>query len=669
MSGDSQLPEATRTAIERYHLEGCRVRNWLQSAQNMDWSQNDRIPSISELIQASQLVRDTGLDVPRDVILSARTSYLERKEVDGWYKDQARRGFGTAGAQLEEHQYFTGQWKILLDNLSAGLKSVPIPTLADDAIRDASPTINPFTVVSGFESLALADSHPLTTPRGVALPTSDEPPRKDFTTLEKESKLRRTTRDYIFSAGMLYQSWQAFVNSPENRLFNAWISTLGVERAVLGAWSELDSGKRLTSGFDHIVRLFTEDSQRPYNGFLVDSKESFEVDRADGASQEASVQVNVDKIGARLQQIIARTAIWKEIVAAIRPKSSDNSDDNFLDYLDRIQRQISIQKVKYAPADEMGKTVALLSEVIKWSSPKAKPPLEARGARLPPYYLPKLFVMRAFQRAIGLISQSVIVISETALVADLYLLSMKSYGTTSFDKQATGDASDTKEVVLASKYAREIYAAVTLTLEVSDRQVYKGIANFWDNLKSFHSDLLILSSTGNVRIPKPLTNSPPAVAHIFVMLNARCIEFADTLWNAYQVIPSFLHLYNALQRMGLIKRIAIVEMVLKYALMVGAKGLFGGQPPKNNFRIHYDNMPFVHELLRHPGAKKGDKVDVTKIHGQGIKANGISSRLTRYSQRQLNLPRRTYRSWKSQSLPSTTSTAHKYGIAHFSTKA
>ena len=85
----------------------------------MQWSRTNRNPSTAQLLEASQIVKDSKVEVPYEIRLSAQKSYEERKYVDGWVRDKIARGFRIPWASPDSHQHFTRQWGALLQNLCA----------------------------------------------------------------------------------------------------------------------------------------------------------------------------------------------------------------------------------------------------------------------------------------------------------------------------------------------------------------------------------------------------------------------------------------------------------------------------------------------------------------------------------------------------------------------
>ena len=170
--------------------------------------------------------------------------------------------------------------------------------------------------------------------------------------------------------------------------------------------------------------------------------------------------------------------------------------------------------------------------------------------------------------------------SRIATLLHLYIASTKPYSSNSMQPTS----SMTLETLSNKQYVSAVQAAVASVISLSGCYVhthhYYGL---FEVLVSFHDDLHNLKSIRAHSIRPLLTQSTLAISHCTTMINTRCLQFGETLWNVYTFMPAFVILYIALRHMKLVKGSIVLDAVIKHLLRMGPKGMLTRGVPTKDF--------------------------------------------------------------------------------------
>lgn len=598
MSGFQDLPETARDAIDRYHREGHRVKDWLASQKSMEWSKHNNEPTVANLVDASRLVKEHKVEVPQAIKSSAWVSYYERRDVNGWFKDQAARGMIFDSMDLKRHQHFTACWGEILGNLTGPLARDTSQAATSDQQNSQHPIFtNPWALL---DDVATATHDTAATPTVTLVtkpPTSDEPVRQGYKALHEENVLLRAGKDYTDGTLKSADHLESFVKDPSARLRQAWVARLVTQLILRWAWTRVKE--------DHLSGAIAKIRQS-----YAPSQFNSSISRPDPlATSEASADVSLSRtrpsstdhflMASKLQQLGSITEVWQtlEMHQSLDFHGASTSDFGALDRFLKVLEVCVIEHHKQRPNACGGErdTLAFIESGAKWAKPGiSRMLLHAEGKYMhdmPSYYISTLVLEMLYNIKAGAEQATLNGVNGMAILTDITFMSMSTYMTTgSFFEKGASDI-DVTRLVLADYFASEIHDAVTLVLSLSDRAVHKEPhGSLFNTLRSFASSVSAMSGKGLPKELKPMLHSPLAIAHKFTLLNARCLELGEELWNLYHIVPSFLHLYNALRQMQLIDSVPIVDVILEHLLKAGGKGFMGGQLPKREFKKAYEVM-------------------------------------------------------------------------------
>ena len=220
---------------------------------------------------------------------------------------------------------------------------------------------------------------------------------------------------------------------------------------------------------------------------------------------------------------------------------------------------------------------------------------------LPAYNLSTNFLRALLDHIAGVTSKSETYQSFTEMIvlADFYTTSMDTYDPVDEPVLVDGALRNVPPLALPSAYATEIHGAVTSCLGLRSRwpfqSHYRGLVS---KLDKFRNDLYMLSRQREGQSINIISQSPVASAHIMVLFNARCVEYGNELFNAYNIVPSFLHCYNALVQMKIIHVVPVVESALIHLMKGGPQGIFGGRRPEDRFLRSWEHMMWQRKLVK-----------------------------------------------------------------------
>jgi hypothetical protein len=142
----------------------------------------------------------------------------------------------------------------------------------------------------------------------------------------------------------------------------------------------------------------------------------------------------------------------------------------------------------------------------------------------------------------------------------------------------------TAETVLVNSYATEVEIAITSITALADWYVHRqSDPKLFEYLAAFQQDLAKVRFAEDPPLPPMLKHSALSVGHHFTLINTRCLEYGERLWNTCPMLPSFLFLFCAFQGLKESKPSTVIEAVCTHLLRQGSKGVFTGGKPKRDF--------------------------------------------------------------------------------------
>lgn len=454
-------------------------------------------------------------------------------------------------------------WSEVVENLAANVE--PSVRRISPRTPVASTIAYNFSSVSGHtEPAIVASVENALAAASTECGTSDDPrpPMSHFRLEAREASMRARRDNYTSSVDFMEQNWIVFVDKPLERLLSGWTSTLTMLHAITSLNSMVTDNTSFARWMEIWASSRTDPAEKSQSGISNSASKSkdlaLNLGMCDGLISRCFTGMDETQRGQITTSIAGYwLALTRHAGNLIRAESCYGDEMVLLELIRAISR-------------------------YSWLEPRHY--FESAGIGHPIVFPIVTFLMKDHAIRKGVLKLNPTPATLPTLL-QLYLASRQPLQRFVVRKGKANAA----ETITVNNYATEVATAVTFITALADQYVHKrGDPEVFKNLASFQQDLANIKLAEHPPLPHILKYSALAVGHQFTLINARCLEYGERLWNSCTIVPSFLFLFCAFQGLEDFKGSTVIDAVCTHLLRQGSKGVFTDGKPKKKFLKNFN---------------------------------------------------------------------------------